>query len=126
MSETEEQKPSDEMIGIVADKMDEAAKKEPPLPGIGHNRVNEKISGAENVDKATASRLKSIISRVERLNEEKDALQEDIKEIFGEAKATGFDVKVIRQIIRLRKVELDKRREAEMLLETYKAAIGME
>ncbi len=91
-------------------------------------RINESIanSSPENVDKATASRLKSIIERVERLEEEKSALAEDIKEIFGEAKATGFDVKVIRQIIRLRKIELDKRREAEMLLETYKAAIGME
>lgn len=90
--------------------------------------INTKIanSNGENVDKATASRLKSIIERVERLEEEKSGLAEDIKEIFGEAKATGFDVKVIRQIIRLRKIELDKRREAEMLLETYKAAIGME
>lgn len=83
-------------------------------------------TNVESVDKATASRLKSIIERVERLEEEKSGLAEDIKEIFGEAKATGFDVKVIRQIIRLRKIELDKRREAEMLLETYKAAIGME
>lgn len=83
-------------------------------------------TGPESVDKATASRLKSIIERVERLEEEKSGLAEDIKEIYGEAKATGFDVKVIRQIIRLRKIELDKRREAEMLLETYKAAIGME
>ncbi len=91
-------------------------------------RINESVahSTAENVDKATASRLKSIIERVERLEEEKAALAEDIKEVYGEAKATGFDVKVIRQIIRLRKIELDKRREAEMLLETYKAAIGME
>lgn len=95
-------------------------------------RINESIannnaaSTAEGVDKATASRLKSIIERVERLEEEKTALAEDIKEVFGEAKATGFDVKIIRQIIRLRKIELDKRREAEMLLETYKAAIGME
>lgn len=91
-------------------------------------RINESIANnnGENVDKATASRLKSIIERVERLEEEKSALAEDIKEIFGEAKATGFDVKIIRQIIRLRKIELDKRREAEILLETYKAAIGME
>ncbi len=91
-------------------------------------RINETIanSNAEGVDKATASRLKSIIERVERLEEEKSGLAEDIKEVYGEAKATGFDVKVIRQIVRLRKIELDKRREAEMLLETYKAAIGME
>lgn len=89
--------------------------------GMGHNSGE-----AEGVDKATQARLKSIIDRVERLEEEKSGLAEDIKEIFGEAKATGFDVKVIRQIIRLRKIDLDKRREAEMLLETYKCAIGME
>lgn len=91
-------------------------------------RENETIknSNAEGVDKATASRLRSIIERVERIEEEKSALSEDIKEIFGEAKATGFDVKIIRQIIRLRKIELDKRREAEILLETYKSAIGMD
>ena len=91
-------------------------------------QVKESVANTnvESVDKATASRLKSIIERVERLEEEKSGLAEDIKEIFGEAKATGFDVKVIRQIIRLRKIELDKRREAEMLLETYTAAIGME
>ncbi len=91
-------------------------------------RINETIanSNTEGVDKATASRLKSIIERVERLEEEKSGLADDIKEVYGEAKATGFDVKVIRQIVRLRKIELDKRREAEMLLETYKAAIGME
>ena len=91
-------------------------------------RINETIanSNAEGVDKATASRLKSTLERVERLEEEKAGLAENIKEVYGEAKATGFDVKVIRQIVRLRKIELDKRREAEMLLETYKAAIGME
>lgn len=85
---------------------------ETTLPGMGDNSYNP--------------RLKSIIERVERLEEEKAALSEDIKEILGEAKATGFDVKTIRQIIRLRKIELDKRREAEALLETYKAAMGME
>lgn len=80
----------------------------------------------ESVDKATASRLKSIIERVERLEEEKSALAEDVKEVYGEAKATGFDPKIIRKIVRMRKIELEKRREEEMLLETYKAAIGME
>lgn len=83
-------------------------------------------NNVESVDKATAARLKSIIERVERLEEEKSALAEDVKEVYGEAKATGFDPKIIRKIVRLRKIELDKRREEEMLLETYKAAIGME
>lgn len=83
-------------------------------------------SRTEQVDKATAARLKSIIERVERLEEEKTALAEDIKEVYGEAKATGFDPKIIRKIVRLRKVDLEKRREEDILLETYKAAIGME
>lgn len=86
-------------------------------PSIGHN--------SDVADPVTRARLKSIVERVERLEEEKSGLSEDIKEIYGEAKATGFDVKVIRQIIRLRKIELDKRREAEMLLETYMSALGM-
>lgn len=91
------------------------------MTGIGHNSGE-----SEDVDATTAKRLKSYIDRIERLEEEKSGIAEDIKEIYGEAKATGFDVKTIRQIVRLRKIELDKRREAEMLLETYKAAIGME
>lgn len=79
----------------------------------------------DNSDNATKARLRSIIERVERLEEEKSALSEDIKEVYGEAKATGFDVKTIRQIIRLRKIELDKRREQQMLLETYMENLGM-
>jgi uncharacterized protein (UPF0335 family) len=86
-------------------------------PSIGHN------SGE---DVSTARRLKSIIERVERLEEEKSSLAEDIKEIYAEAKATGFDAKTIRKIVRLRKMDDDKRREEDMMLETYKAAIGME
>lgn len=81
---------------------------------------------AADVDGVAGKRLKAIIERVERLEEEKTALAEDIKEVYGEAKATGFDVKIIRKIIRMRKMETEKRREEEELLEVYKAAIGME
>lgn len=70
-------------------------------------------------------RLKSFIERVERLEEEKSELAEDIKEVYAEAKAVGFDVKTIRKIIRLRKMDTEKRREEDELLELYKAAIGM-
>ncbi len=70
-------------------------------------------------------RLKSFIERVERLEQEKSELAEDIKEIFAEAKAVGFDTKTIRKIIRLRKMDTEKRREEDELLELYKAAIGM-
>ena len=86
----------------------------------------ESVTGKESATGVSGKRLEGYIQRIERLEEEKSGIAEDIKEIYGEAKATGFDVKTIRQIVRLRKIELDKRREAEMLLETYKAAIGME
>ena len=74
----------------------------------------------------TGQRLKSFIERVERLEDEKAALAEDIKDVLAEAKGFGFDTKTIRKIIRLRKMEIEKRREEDELLELYKAAIGME
>jgi uncharacterized protein (UPF0335 family) len=70
-------------------------------------------------------RLKSFIERIERLEEEKKALAEDIKEVFSEAKGVGFDVKVMRQVIRIRKMDEDDRDEQEALLDTYMRAIGM-
>jgi uncharacterized protein (UPF0335 family) len=73
----------------------------------------------------TAERLKSFIERVEKLEEEKTEVQEQIKEVMSEAKGEGFDVKIIRQLIRLRKMKPHDRAEQEELLETYKAAIGM-
>ena len=70
-------------------------------------------------------RLKSFIERIERLEEEKKALAEDIKEVFAEAKGTGFDVKIMRQIIRIRKMDKDDLDEQETLLDVYKRALGM-
>ena len=77
------------------------------------------------IDGAAGKRLKSFIERIERLEEEKSGLATDIKDIYGEAKSVGFDPKIIRKVIRLRKMEDAKRNEEEMLIETYKAAIGM-
>lgn len=71
------------------------------------------------------ARLKSFIDRIERLESEKAALLEDIKEVYAEAKGTGFDVAAMRKIISLRKMDNDKRREAEELIDLYKSAIGM-
>ncbi len=70
-------------------------------------------------------RLRSFIERVERLEEEKAALSADIKEVFSEAKGEGFDIKIMRQIIRLRKMESNDRQEQEALLDLYKSALDM-
>ncbi len=69
--------------------------------------------------------LKSIIERIERLEEEKKAISEDIKEVYAEAKGNGYDVKVLREIIRLRKQDANERAEYETVLETYLEALGM-
>ncbi len=72
-----------------------------------------------------ADRLRSIIERIERLEEEKKALATDIKDIFIEAKSAGFDVKVIRQLISIRKKEPAEVEEQESLLDVYRRALGM-
>ncbi|MBP6031146.1 MAG: DUF2312 domain-containing protein [Sphingobium sp.] len=73
-----------------------------------------------------ADQLRLFIERIERLEEEKKGMADDIKDVYSEAKATGYDVKTMRQIVRLRKLESHVRQEAEALLETYKAALGLE
>ena len=73
----------------------------------------------------TGERLKSLIERVERLEEEKAALAEDIREVYSKAKGSGFDVKIMRQIVRLRKMDTSDRQEQEAILDTYMAALGM-
>ena len=73
-----------------------------------------------------SDRLRSFLERIERLEEEKAALAEDIKEVFSEAKGSGFDVKVLRQIIRLRKMDQNDRREQEELMDIYMRALDME
>ena len=72
-----------------------------------------------------ADRLRQFIERVERLEEEKAALRADIKEVYAEAKGTGFDPKTMRKVISLRKMEDSDRQEAEFLLDTYLSALGM-
>jgi uncharacterized protein (UPF0335 family) len=74
---------------------------------------------------SSAARLKSFIERVERLEEEKAGIANDIKEVYAEAKGTGFDVKIMRQIVRLRKMEQADRAEQEELLDLYMRALGM-
>jgi uncharacterized protein (UPF0335 family) len=79
----------------------------------------------KDVDGVGGQRLKAFIERIERLEEEKSALMEDIKEIYSEAKGTGFDAKTIRKVVALRKMDAEKRREADDLLDIYRNAIGL-
>jgi uncharacterized protein (UPF0335 family) len=79
---------------------------------IGHNSSEEQ--------------LRLLIERVERLEEEKKGVSEDIRDVYSEAKAVGFDPKIMRQIVRLRKMTKDDRAEMEAILETYKKALGMD
>ena len=83
------------------------------MPDTGHN------------SEATDDRLRLLIERVERLEEEKKGVADDIRDVYAEAKAVGYDTRMMRQIVRLRKMKPDDRREMEMVLDTYKAALGI-
>ena len=78
-----------------------------------------------NSGNVSADRLRSIVSRIERLEEERKALASDIKDVFTEAGSAGFDKKVLRQLINLRKRDPEEAATAEALLDTYKLALGM-
>lgn len=73
---------------------------------------------------AAQGRLRSIIERVERLEEDKAAVLTDIKEVLSEAKGEGYDVKIIRQVVRLRRIDKAKRQEAEAILDLYMSSLG--
>jgi uncharacterized protein (UPF0335 family) len=72
-----------------------------------------------------ADRLRSIVERIERLDEERKGIAQNIKDIFTEAKSAGFDVKVVRQVLSIRKKDADEVQEQETLLDLYKRALGM-
>ncbi|HEX2215181.1 MAG TPA: DUF2312 domain-containing protein [Xanthobacteraceae bacterium] len=87
-------------------------------------------TAAAAVNEAPATRfakdhLKAFVERIERLEEEKKAIADDIRDVFAEAKANGFDVKALRSVVRLRKQDVDERKEHEAILETYLHALGM-
>ncbi len=73
----------------------------------------------------TADQLRLFIERIERLEEEKKGIMDDIKDVYSEVKGEGYDTKIVKQIVRLRKMEKDARDEADALLETYRAALGL-
>ena len=88
-------------------------------------------SAAAAVDEQTAKpliakdHLKAFIERIERLEEEKKAIADDIRDVYGEAKANGYDTKALRTVVRLRKQDINERKEQEAILETYLHALGM-
>ena len=80
-------------------------------PGVGHNVAKDLI--------------RSVVERVEKLEEEKKAISDDIKDVYTEAKGNGLDVKALRTVVRLRRQDVDERAEQEAILETYLHAMGM-
>tara|TARA_Y100001938_G_scaffold124540_1_gene174664 strand:+ start:140 stop:439 length:300 start_codon:yes stop_codon:yes gene_type:complete len=98
------------------------------MTGIGHNSGSEDDTFSvsdEQLQKATDDRLRLLIERIERLEEEKKGVSDDIKDVYAEAKAVGYDPKIMRQIVRLRKMDANARSEQQIVLDTYKAALGM-
>lgn len=86
-------------------------------PSIGHN--------SESATRFAEGQLRSIVERIERLEEEKAGIASDIRDIYAESKGNGFDVKALRTIIRLRKMDANERQEAEAILDRYLQALGM-
>lgn len=98
-----------------------AALKRAHAAGIGHN--SEETKDVENI---SGQRLKSYLDRIDRLEEEKKGLGDDIKDVYAEAKGVGFDTKTIRKLVRLRKMDTNKRHEEEELLRLYASAVGIQ
>ena len=92
---------------------------------LDNDPLDEKAAAKAKVGGIAVDRLRSLIERIERLEEERKALGNDIKDIYSEAKSAGFDVKVLRQIIRIRKQEPAEVEEQESLLDVYRRALGM-
>lgn len=90
-----------------------------PVPKAAKNGEAKDVGGV------AGDRLRSFIERIERLEEEKTHLAEDIKEVYAELKGVGFDAKTVRKVVALRKLDSEKRREADELLDLYKTAVGM-
>lgn len=92
------------------------------MTGIGHNSGDVE---PQDVGGVAGARIKSFIERIERLAEEKQAIADDIKDVYAEAKGTGFDTKTLRRIVAARKKDAEKRREEDELFELYCSAIGL-
>jgi uncharacterized protein (UPF0335 family) len=97
---------------------------------VGHSTIRHQDAAMADdaqiikIDETTREKLRQTVAKIERLEEEKKEVAEQIKEVYGEAKAIGFDTKALRSVIRLRKIERAEREEQEMILETYLIALG--
>lgn len=98
-------------------------KAENPEAVSGHN--SNAAKDEQSAHKFAKDQLKAIVERVERLEEEKKALSDDIRDVYAEAKGNGFDVQTLRTVIKMRKQDVDERKEHEAILETYMHALGM-
>ena len=87
------------------------------MPDIGHN--------SEAVKQFSKDQLRSVIERIERLEEEKKTISDDVRDVYAEAKGNGYDVKALRTIVRMRKQDANERQEQETILESYMQALGM-
>jgi uncharacterized protein (UPF0335 family) len=114
-----QQSESEQLIEAEQSRVDEEKASKPELPLADDENNPQDIGGV------AGQRLRSFIERIERLEEEKAALAEDVKEVYAELKGVGFDAKTTRKIVKLRKMDTEKRREEDELLELYKSAIGM-
>lgn len=90
---------------------------------LAHGMMQPRADPAH--DLATDDRLRLLVERIERLEQEKKGIADDIRDVKAEAKAVGYDTKIIGQIVKLRKMKPDDRAEMEAILDTYKAALGM-
>ncbi len=98
------------------------------MPTQGHNAGDDTFEVTDEqlvAGNVSAEQLRQFIERIERLEEEKKGISDDIKDVYSEAKSTGFDTKTMRRIVALRKMDKDARDEADAILETYRNALGM-
>ena len=95
------------------------------MTDIGHNSKATDAASSSAAVGNKDDRLRLLIERIERLEEEKKGIADDIRDVYAEAKAVGYDATIMRQIVRLRKIKPDDRAEMEMVLDTYKTALGL-
>ncbi len=95
------------------------------VAGVGHNSPPPDDPPKQDVSGVARDQLRAFIERIERLEEEKQTVADDIKDVYGELKGVGFDASIVREIIKLRKKDADEVAEREAVLDTYKQALGM-